>query len=236
VDTAIASITSKRLTGATWGALVLTLVVYPIVYCSGIMGALVRPIITEHSRLHWWYFWIALLLFHWIPFGAVWWALRREGESWSSIGVDWSWFWRRRWIFAAVLGLLVMASLVMPRVHYGGTLPPVSKTLFMAPVSAPERLFVLLGAITAGVTEEVLFRGFAITRLTRLVRSPWLALPITVVSFLFIHGKPRGVSGLVSYTMAGLAFGVPFILMGQRRLEILIAIHFAIDASMVFAP
>jgi membrane protease YdiL (CAAX protease family) len=68
------------------------------------------------------------------------------------------------------------------------------------------------------------------------VRSPWLALPITVVSFLFIHGKPRGVSGLVSYTMAGLAFGVPFILMGQRRLEILIAIHFAIDASMVFAP
>jgi membrane protease YdiL (CAAX protease family) len=121
-------------------------------------------------------------------------------------------------------------------VHYGSAPPGISGSHFMAGVTAPERLFVLWMAITAGVTEEVLFRGFAITRLTRVLGSPWLALPVTVVSFLFIHGTPRDVGGLVAYTAAGLAFGVPFILMGLRRLEILIAIHFAIDASMVLAP
>jgi membrane protease YdiL (CAAX protease family) len=135
-----------------------------------------------------------------------------------------------------VLGLLVVAACVAPRVHYGSAPPGISGSHFMAGVTAPERLFVLWMAITAGVTEEVLFRGFAITRLTRVLGSPWLALPVTVVSFLFIHGTPRDVGGLVAYTAAGLAFGVPFILMGLRRLEILIAIHFAIDASMVLAP
>jgi membrane protease YdiL (CAAX protease family) len=105
----------------------------------------------------------------------------------------------------------------------------------MIPLSTPERLFMIFVAFTAGVTEEVLYRGFAITRLTRGVGSAWLVLPITVVTFLFIHGTPRNVQMLVVYTLADLAFGVPFILMRQRRLEALILIHFLIDAGMVLA-
>ena len=57
-----------------------------------------------------------------------------------------------------------------------------------------------------------------------------------MVAFLFIRGTPRDVEGLTTYTAAGLAFGVPFILMKLRRLEIPILIHFLIDASMVLAP
>jgi uncharacterized protein len=127
-------------------------------------------------------------------------------------------------------------AFVMPGVYYEGDLPKLSQTIFMAPVSAPERLFLIFGAVTAGVTEEVLFRGFAFTRLGRLIRNPWLVLPITVVAFLFIHGMPRDVEGLITYTAAGLVFGVPFILMKLRRLEILICIHILMDASMVLAP
>lgn len=225
-----------RLSGPTWAALMLVLVVYPVVYSSGFMGDIVRPIITEHSRRHWWLFWWANMAFHWIPFGVIWLALRRSGETWASIGVDWGWFRRWRWPVAAVLGLLVLASIAMPRLYYGDAPPPISQTFFLAPVTATERLWVIWCAITAGVTEEVLFRGFALTRLARVLRSAWLALPLTVVAFLFIHGKPRDVGGLVAYTLAGLGFGVPFILMGLRRLEVLIVIHFAIDASMVLAP
>jgi len=61
-------------------------------------------------------------------------------------------------------------------------------------------------------------------------------LPITVIAFLFIHGTPHDLGGLMAYTAAGLAFGIPFILMKLSRLEVLIAMHFAIDASMVLAP
>ena len=227
---------AHRMSGMSWVALLVTLVVYPALYSSGIMGKLVRPIIVDHSRAHWWYFWWANMLFHWLPFALIWLAIRRSGEGWESLGVDWRSFWRWRWLIGAVIGFLAIAAFVMPRVHYGEELPGISRTVFLAPVSALERLWIIGVAVTAGVTEEVLFRGFALTRLTRLMRNPWPALLVTVVAFLFIHGTPRNPGGLIAYTAAGLAFGIPFVLMKFRRLEMLIAIHCGIDASMVLAP
>ena len=228
--------TTSRLDTYTSLALFVGLVAYPAIYCSGLMGQIVLPIFTEDSRRHWWYFWLANMAFHWIPFALVWLALAKNKERWDSIGVDWCWFIRHRlWLGGLIVFLIVMA-LVMPGVHYEGELPKRSQTIFMAPVSTPERLFLIFGALTAGVTEEVLFRGFAFTRLGRVIRDPWLVLPITVVAFLFIHGTPRNVEGVITYTAAGLAFGVPFILMKLTRLELLILIHFLIDAGMVLAP
>jgi membrane protease YdiL (CAAX protease family) len=227
---------TRRLSGLTWAALIVTLIVYPAVYSSGVLSDIVRPIIVDHSRAHWWSFWWANMAFHWIPFGLVCLALWESREKWASIGVDWSIFWRLRWLVAAVLLALAAAAVVMPRIHYGANLPGISRTLFLAPVSTLERLWMIWVAVTAGVTEEVLFRGFALTRLSRVLGSPWLALPVTVVAFLFIHGTPRSVDSLMAYTAAGLAFGIPFILMGLRRLEWLIIIHFAIDAGMVLVP
>jgi membrane protease YdiL (CAAX protease family) len=228
--------TPERIDVYTFIALFVSLVVYPLIYCSGIMGEIITPIFTENSRTHWWYFWLANMVFHWIPFALIWLALRKNGESWQSIGLDWAWFAKHKLWLGLLVAVLAVASFVMPGVLYGQTLPVISDTIFMAPVSSFERLFIIFGAFTAALTEEVIFRGFALTRLKRVVKSPWLALPVSVVSFLFIHGMPRSVEALTSYTIAGLAFGVPFILMGLKRLEILILIHFLIDASMVFAP
>lgn len=220
----------------TWLALFVTLVMFPVAWCSGYVGPVVQKIF-EGSRLHWWYFWMAALAVHWVPFAFVWLALRRNNESWASIGVDWGWFVRWWWVFGAIFVALVAAAFVMPGVHYPDGLPGIARSQpkFMIPLSTPERLMVILAAITAGVTEEVLFRGFAITRLARVIGSVWLALPITCVSFIYIHGTPRSIEHLLIYAAAGLAFGVPFVLMKCRRLEVLILVHFLIDASMVLA-
>ncbi len=226
----------ERIDKYTFIALFVSLIVYPVVYCSGIMGQIITPIFTENSRAHWWYFWLANLAFHWIPFVFIWLALRKNGESWHSIGLDSSWFAKYRVWFGLLITTLVTAALLMPGVLYGGTLPLRSQTIFLAPVSAFERLFLIFGAFTAGLTEEIIFRGFAMTRLNRALQNLWLVLPITLVSFLFIHGTPRSIEALMSYTLAGLAFGIPFILMRLKRLELLILIHFLIDVSMVFAP
>lgn len=226
----------ERIDKYTFTALIVSLVVYPVVYCSGIMGQIIAPIFTENSRAHWWYFWLANLAFHWIPFFFIWLAFRKNGESWDSIGLDPGWFAKHKIWFGLLITILVMAALLMPGVLYGGTLPVRSQTIFLAPVSSLERLFLIFGAFTAGLTEEVIFRGFAMTRLNRVFQNLWIVLPITVVSFLFIHGTPRSIEALISYTLAGLAFGIPFILMGLKKLELLILIHFLIDVSMVFAP
>jgi len=226
----------RRMDPFTVLTLAVILVVYPLLYCSGFVGRLVPPIIRDGSRLHWWLFYLANFAFHWLPFGLVWLTLYRNAESWASLGVDWSWFRRSAVWLALVIGTLVAAAFVMPSVHYPDGLPRVSQTIFLAPVSSTERLFMILVAVTAGVTEEVLFRGFALTRLAGLLGSAWLGLPVAVVSFVFIHGVPQSTGQAISYVLAGLAFGVPFLLMRCRRLEWLILIHFLIDAALVFAP
>ncbi|MFM5986491.1 MAG: hypothetical protein ACKO9I_14390, partial [Sphaerospermopsis kisseleviana] len=143
--------TSSRLDSYTSVALFISLVAYPAIYCSGIMGQIVAPIFTEDSRNHWWYFWLANMAFHWIPFGLIWLALAKNKERWDSIGVDWNWFIKHRICFGGLIVFLVVMAFVMPGVHYEGELPKLSQTIFMAPVSAPERLFLIFGAVTAGV-------------------------------------------------------------------------------------
>lgn len=230
------AVSPRRLEGWSILALLVTLVVFPATWCAGYIGPFIHDI-YRGSRTHWYYFWLLGLAFHWIPFAFVWVALRMNRESWSSLGLDWGWYRRWWWIFALILAALIGAAFVMPQIRYPDGLPKIGRSppQFMIPLSTPERLLMIFIAITAGVTEEVLFRGFAITRLKRVLGSAWLALPITVVSFLFIHGTPRSAQMAAIYLFAGLAFGVPFILMKLRRLEVLILIHFLIDAGMVIA-
>jgi membrane protease YdiL (CAAX protease family) len=227
---------SFSLTKITWVALFVSLIVYPVMYCSGIMGNIVTPIFKENSRVHWWLFWGVNFLFHWIPVGLIYLALRKNGETFQSIGLDLGFFKKYKWWFLGTLILLVVASIVIPKVIYEGDYPLISNTIFMGPISTPERLFVIVGAFTAAFTEEIIFRGFALTRLTKFFKSPWIPLLISIISFLFIHGTPRNYGMAANYLFAGLAFGLPFIFMKMRRLEILIVIHFIIDASLVFAP
>ncbi len=180
-------------TSMTAITLAVILILYPLLYCSGFMGELVRPIIADNSRTHWWYFWLANMFFHWGPFVMVWVAVRHERTTWLSIGVDWLWFWRMRWWIALIFVALGVAAFLMPKIHYGNQLPGQSQTIFMAPVSEIERLWVIWGAVTAAVTEEVLFRGYVLTRLPLYLRNVWFSLSVSVIAFVFIHGH-RAVS------------------------------------------
>ena len=230
------NLNSFRLTKITWVALLLSLVFYPLIYCSGIMGEIITPIIKENSRQHWWLFWSVNLIFHWIPFGLIYLTLIKNGESFQSMGLDLGFYKKHKWWFLILLTLLIVSSFVIPKIIYAGDLPLISKTIFMGPITTPERLFVIFGAFTAAFTEEIIFRGFAITRLTKFFKTPWIPLTISTISFIFIHGTPKSYEMGANYLFAGLAFGLPFIFMKMRRLEILILIHFLIDASLVFAP
>jgi hypothetical protein len=123
METDVNRVVHERIDKYTFTALFASLVVYPVVYCSGIMGRIIAPIFTENSRLHWWYFWVANLAFHWIPFALIWLTLRKNGESWNSIGLDWGWFAKHKIWFGLLIAILVVAALLMPTILYGQTLP-----------------------------------------------------------------------------------------------------------------
>lgn len=215
-------------------ALVIVLLAYPALYCAGFMGPIVRGIL-DGSRTHWWQFWFINLGFHLAAFAAVAMALKKTGESWSTIGLDPATWRRWRLPVAVLVAALASGAWLLPDIYYNGAPPAVSPTHFMAPVTRWERLMVLIVAFVVGVTEEVVFRGFALTRLTRVMPAA-AAVALSTVSFVFIHGTPRSAEGVFSYVAASLMFAVPFIWMKFRRLEWLILIHFLVDASLVLAP
>jgi membrane protease YdiL (CAAX protease family) len=112
-----------------------------------------------------------------------------------------------------------------------------SQAGFIGPISTLERLAaIVVIAFTAAITEEVIFRGFALTRLKRVIPNPWFIVPIIAISFVFIHGEVRDFGQTLNYIIFSCVFCIGFILKGFKRLEILITIHFLINASLIFVP
>ena len=161
-------------------------------------------------------------------------SLIKNNETWSSIGVDWSWFVKHKNWLIGLLTILIIAAFIIPSIYYGNELPTRSKAGFIGPISTLERLVVIIViAFTAAITEEVIFRGFALTRLKRIIPNPWFILPIITISFVFIHGEIRSLGLTLNYVIFSLIFGASFILNRFKRLEVLILIHFLINASLV---
>jgi membrane protease YdiL (CAAX protease family) len=227
-------------------ALMIGLVAYPVLYSNDFFSSLFLPMLpsewtsllySRDERVGWWYFIASNLFYHWIPFLFVWYALVKNNESWHSVGVDWSWFVRYKFFFITLVVVLVLSAFIVPHLYYEGELPNRSQAGFVGPISTLERLAaIIVLAFTASVTEEVIFRGFALTRLKRFVSNPWFILPVIAVSFVFIHGQFRSIGLTLNYLIFSLIFGVGFIMLRFRRLEILILIHFLINASLVFVP
>jgi uncharacterized protein len=69
-------------------------------------------------------------------------------------------------------------------------------------------------ALTAGICEEFLYRGFAMASLARLGWSSWLILPATSVLFGLAH-LYQGRAGFVGTTFVGLLLGAARIFIGS---------------------
>lgn len=226
---------SNRLDVGIIIALLVALVVRPVLY------TLITPIYFRWMaggstpKGHWWPFYVWILFWEWMPFGVLWWALRRSGRLWSEIGIDWSFFARYRIVFLAVFAGLTVAAVMAPHFLYHGDVPRVSQTYSFLPVTGLERVFFLTAAVSAGVCEEICYRGLPLGMFARTTIQAWLVLPVTMVAFVFIHGR-FGASRAPDYLTFGLLFGGVFIFLGRRRLEWLITAHVLYDSLLIFSP
>jgi membrane protease YdiL (CAAX protease family) len=94
----------------------------------------------------------------------------------------------------------------------------------------------ILMALTAAITDAVIVCGCALTRPKRWIPNPWFILPITVVSFIFIHGEMTSVGQTLNCATTALALIIRFIPMKPKRLETVILMHFLINATLVLVP
>jgi membrane protease YdiL (CAAX protease family) len=115
--------------------------------------------------------------------------------------------------FAAVVACLVAYSAL--GVHYGEG----ASAAHSLPVT-------LLVVIRAGISEEILYRGYAIERLQSLTGSRWLAAAISLAAFAGFHVR-QGVAGIVLAAVLG-AIITGFYLW-KRNLVAAIFAHFLVD-------
>ncbi len=206
----------KQVGKSTVLTLVLTLLVYPAALS-------LRPVLNTGERIDFWFYWTPVLVGHLVCFILVAVSLRLSNQTWGSIGLDWGWFKNHwRWVTGILFVILVFAVFEQS--------PENDAPTIYQQVTLYERLIWVFGSILmASIVEEVVFRGYALTRLTSIFGSPWPGLLISVTSWVFIHRVPDSMAEAIAFSIAGLAFGGTFIYFKQRRLELLICFHALIN-------
>jgi membrane protease YdiL (CAAX protease family) len=125
------------------------------------------------------------------------------------------------------VGLLLLAMLAGAIVQSLGGLPDNDGSQVDLVMGLPIWLQLLV-ALTAGFTEEVLFRGYAIERTTELTGSRWLGAIIPILVFGGVHAPFWGVGHAVVAGLTGT--WLTLVYLWRRNLWTNIAAHALLDA------
>lgn len=141
-------------------------------------------------------------------------------------------------VIGLVIGMLALLLLRMRRSRSQQPSPQswgrdaLKRIAFFLPVSSRERLWFALACVTAGICEEILYRGFLIGYLHSL---PWgltlqAALILSSVVFGVLHNS-QGILGVFSIGVIGFLFGLLFFYTGN--LIVPIVLHTLIDLRIL---
>jgi membrane protease YdiL (CAAX protease family) len=163
------------------------------------------------------------------------WVLLVEQRPLASIGIVWGNY--LAWLIGAMLGLTILSTSVISVIQASkagkAAVPEGSEEGLMRLVATPAR-FRWAVVITAGITEEILFRGYPIERLAELTGSLWLAALIPLAVFTLAHLGGWSLGHLVGVLFGGgLLTGL---YLWQRDLIACMIAHALIDALIIFLP
>jgi membrane protease YdiL (CAAX protease family) len=82
-------------------------------------------------------------------------------------------------------------------------------------------------ALTAGVTEELIFRGYLLTRLSQLLKNNAAAIIVSSLLFAVLHYKYGSLRELIFTFLIGVLFSIYYI--KYRNIKAIIVTHFLID-------
>ncbi len=142
-------------------------------------------------------------------------ALFRDNEPLSTLGL------RRRDFSLANIGIgvvfLIVAVIVLnilsrALIYIGMTTQ--SDISYLMPKTALERIIWIILATSAGISEEICFRGFVITRLARFTDSVWPGAIIGAIAFGVSHSY-QGIGGIILIGTYGFMFSLLFLARGS---------------------
>jgi membrane protease YdiL (CAAX protease family) len=154
-----------------------------------------------------------------------------ERRPWSSIGIVFDNV--HAWAVGALVGVgvLMLTGLSLQLAKKKTTDGSVQGLLKLA---ATPLWFRIAAVITAGVTEEIVFRGYPIERLGEMSGNPWLALLVPLAVFTLAHLSGWSASHLLSVLIGGAILTGLYV--WQHDLVACMIAHTIIDMPIVFLP
>ncbi len=166
------------------------------------------PHVTSMERL---VLYASTIAFQWVAVAVVGWRVWAHGYSAAQLGLVFH--DRTRLVVAGVVGAATIGGLQWLNLRRVGRIPVESRRPLQAiaerilPQSTVELLPYLALAITAGLCEEFLYRGFAMAALTRAGLGAWLVILASSLLFGLAHSY-QGRGGIVMTFVVGLVLGV----------------------------
>ncbi len=182
-------------------------------------------------------FFVATLISLGLLFALVYVAVRREGQSFKSLGFD-----QHRWkhvlqgltIFIALALLAKVMKVLLTALGY----PPLNELSLLTPHSPGGLLMAGSMALISGIFEETAYRGYFLTRLRNLTPQGWPAklrwgIPVFCSAVVFGLGHTwEGVDAAVMTTVIGLALALLFLY--TRSIWPVIIAHFLLNSINLF--
>jgi uncharacterized protein len=189
-------------------------------------------------------FYVRTIVWLWVATGVAVWAVGFSSlVTLDGIGIhaDWlerhAWGW---WIIAVLVVLVVLLQMVLPVIQVSVKyrdrefLEPkqLEPMRFFLPASTTERRCFVLLCLTAGICEEILFRGFLIRYFhTSPFRLALLAAVVISAVVFGTHHFYQGMKGFISTSIGGLVFAGILLVTGSLWAGM--AYHAATDMTLL---
>jgi membrane protease YdiL (CAAX protease family) len=146
---------------------------------------------------------------------------------------------KKKWWFypLAIVSLLVITTIIMNLIVFAEhkigmqNNTKIEETLYA--LLCENKGLMLLTCITAGVTEELLFRGYILSRIKVLFKSDILAVFISALLFGLAHFAYGDFNRMFFPFIIGLIFGTYYV--KYRNISVLIICHFIMDFYTLYS-
>ncbi|MEQ8880408.1 MAG: CPBP family intramembrane glutamic endopeptidase [Cyclobacteriaceae bacterium] len=182
-------------------------------------------------------FWMLIGLWYLIQIGITIRVLKASHLDISAIGYRFN-FQRTAWL---ITGYLIIAFALFGFIEFAlasanvteEEINSLSDLSNITPKTTTNRIIFIVVGLVAGISEEFVYRGFAIQSLEGYNINKWIAVIISAIPFVFQHGL-KSIDQFWWFFIWGLVLGIIFILT-KRKLYINIIIHWLIILSGMLA-
>lgn len=161
-------------------------------------------------------------------------ALLKTGERkpFASIGFKTSTM--KEIILAIVIGIVLSLSVPMLTWLVSQILPAAPPDGSVTDVATKTSwLLLLISILTAGITEEIIFRGYVLERLFEKTGKWWLAIVVSMTAFVLPHLFTWNMVHLIAVVIP-LGLILSWLYIWKRNLVFNIIVHIVIDLPLVF--